>query len=86
MTSRHGMPFDLFVSYAHADDCDGWVTELIGVIKDIQSNIEGAEPWRVFFDKPAIRLMDDWEKRIRAGVSSAGVMLALVSSAYFRSD
>jgi hypothetical protein len=84
--SGRGENVDLFVSYAHADDTDGWVTVLVAVIKEIQQGFGPAEPWRVFFDTHAIRTMDDWEKRIRTGVRSAGVMLALLSPAYFRSE
>ncbi len=86
MTSPDDSRFDLFVSYAHADDGDGWVRELVEVVRGVQGRIEGAEPWRVFLDGPGIRLMDDWEKRIRTAAGSAGVMLALISPAYFRSE
>jgi len=78
--------FDLFVSYAHADDRDGWIAELVKVLKTIQADKDKSQPWRVFFDAHAIRLMDDWEQRIGKGLRSAGVMLALMSPAYFRSE
>src|SRR5262245_58620340 len=86
MTSPSHDSYDLFVSYAHADDHDGWVRALVESLKETQQRFAGARPWRVFFDVHAIRTGDDWEKHIGGGVRSSGVMLALMSPAYFRSE
>jgi hypothetical protein len=32
VSSRNGEKIDLLVSYAHADDHDGWVSELVRVL------------------------------------------------------
>jgi hypothetical protein len=86
MASSREDGYDLFVSYAHEDDRDGWIRELIDVIQEIQRRFAPARPWRVFFDTHAICTMDDWEKSIGDGLRSAGAMLVLMSPAYFRSD
>src|SRR5262245_6827016 len=78
--------YDLFVSYSHADDQDGWVRDLVEALKDAQRRFCPAQPWRVFFDTHAIGTGDDWERRIGSGLRSSAVMLALLSPAYFRSQ
>jgi tetratricopeptide (TPR) repeat protein/8-oxo-dGTP pyrophosphatase MutT (NUDIX family) len=77
--------WDLFVSYAHADDHDGWVTELITAIRAEHAEFTPT-PLRVFFDRDEIRSMDDWQRRIYDGLHASTLMLAVLSEAYFRSD
>ena len=60
---RRDLEFDLFVSYAHVDDGDGWVSALVEAIKRELAGFTPAPP-RVFFDRQAIRDMHDWEMRI----------------------
>ena len=86
MTSPREEPFDLFVSYAHTDNGDGWVAALVEAIKQTHARFRPAQPWRLFFDTHAIHTLDDWENRIGLGLRTARVMLALVSPAYFRSE
>src|SRR5262249_38881904 len=50
MTSLSHDSYDLFVSYAHADDHDGWVRALVETLKETQKRFAGAQPWRGFFD------------------------------------
>ena len=76
--------FDLFVSYAHADDHDGWVTALVEVIRQQHAPIL-LRPLRVFFDCESIQTMDDWRRRILVGLKAAKVMVAIVSPTYFNS-
>jgi tetratricopeptide (TPR) repeat protein len=40
---------------------------------------------RIFFDREAIRDMNDWEMRIRTGLRESRVMIAMLSPAYFES-
>jgi len=75
---------DLFISYAHADDTDGWVTALVEAIRAEYAEFT-PRPLAVFFDRGDIRTMDDWEHRILAGLRSAKVMVAVLSPAYFAS-
>ena len=76
--------WDLFVSYAHADDHDGWVTELIKAIRAEHAEFTPT-PLRVFFDRDDIRSMDDWQRRIYDGLHASKLMLAVLSEDYFRS-
>ncbi|HEX5269568.1 MAG TPA: toll/interleukin-1 receptor domain-containing protein, partial [Gemmataceae bacterium] len=75
---------DLFVSYAHADDGGGWVAALIAVLQEIHNRFS-PRPWHVFYDRRALRTGDDWDDSIGAALRSAGVMLAVLSPAYFAS-
>jgi hypothetical protein len=76
--------YDLFISYAHADDDQGTVTALVEEIKARQRRIDG-QPMRIFFDREAIRDMNDWEMRILTGLRESRVMIAMLSPAYFDS-
>ena len=75
----------MFVSYAHADDHDAWVTELVKAIRAEHAEFTPA-PLRVFFDRDEIRSMDDWQLRIFDGLHSSRLMLAVLSENYFDSD
>jgi hypothetical protein len=83
MSSSQDEVFDLFVSYAHADDSDGWVAQLVDVLVEVRNRWD-YRPWQQFFDRKAIRPGHDWEQRL-ARVGSAGALLVLLSPAYFRS-
>src|SRR5207247_6647877 len=76
--------FDLFVSYAHTDDHNGWVSALIEAIRAEHAQFTNV-PLRTFFDREAIRDMDDWEHRILAGLRTAKVLLAVLSPHYVAS-
>jgi hypothetical protein len=76
--------YDLFISYAHADDTEGTVTALVEEIKARQRRIDG-QPMRIFFDREGIRDLDDWEMRILSALRESRVMIAMLSPAYFGS-
>ncbi|MFI5460288.1 MAG: tetratricopeptide repeat protein [Isosphaerales bacterium] len=85
-TPRAG--FDLFISYAHADDRDEnreKVSALVEAIRDDYLRVIGA-PLNVFFDTHAIHSMDDWEAKILTGLRDSRMMAAVLSPNYFQSD
>ena len=80
--------FDLFISYAHADDGGehaGKVTALVALIKADYQRVT-CTPLRVFFDTDDIRSMDAWEARILAGLGQSKIMVAVLSPNYSMSD
>jgi hypothetical protein len=80
--------FDLFISYAHADDRGDnveKVTALVAAIKADYLRVTGAA-LNVFFDTHAIRSMDDWEAKILTGLRQSRMMVAVLSPNYFQSD
>ena len=79
--------FDLFISYAHADDRSahaGKVTALYEAIKADYLRVTGT-PLRVFFDTDEIRSMDAWKARILTGLGQSKMMVAILSPSYFAS-
>jgi adenylate cyclase len=47
---RHGFEYDIFISYRHNDNLDGWVTDFVqNLEKELRSTIK--EPLSVYFDK-----------------------------------
>ena len=73
--------YDLFVSYAHADDRGDdpvKVAVLVDAIKSEYARVTGAE-LRVFFDTRAILPMSVWEKDILTGLRESKMMVAVVS-------
>ncbi len=76
--------FDLFVSYAHLDDAQGWITALVAQIEATHARFTPT-PLQVFFDRDAIRSMDDWELRILKGIRESKLMVAVLSPNYFAS-
>ena len=75
---------DLFVSYAHVDDHDGWVAALLEQLR-LEHAAFTPNPLRVFYDRTGIATMEDWEHRILSALRSSKVMLAVLSPAYFES-
>ena len=76
------MDYDLFVSYAHLDDHDGWVVALIEAIRAEHAKFT-PNPLAIFFDRSDIRTMEDWEHRILGGLRGSKAMLAVLSPKYF---
>jgi tetratricopeptide (TPR) repeat protein len=79
--------FDLFISYAHADDRDKDHRKVTALVEAIQADYlrVAGTPLKVFFDVEEIRAMDDWESRILLGLRQSRMMVAVLSPAYFAS-
>ena len=84
--------FDVFVSYARADDVSlvsgdnsGWISTLCRYIGEEHARTS-TEPLNLFFDREAIRDMDDWRHRIFDGLRTARVLLGFISPRYFQSE
>jgi hypothetical protein len=77
------LEYDVFISYAHEDDAGGWVSGLRDAIDEDFRASSG--PLRIFFDTTAIRTREDWELRLRHGLTSARVLLVVLSPNYLRS-
>lgn len=77
-------PYDVFISYAHRDDHDGWVEKFVDAIREEHARFTPT-PLQLFFDLDEIRTMHDWEHRILRGLRGSKVMLAMLSPHYFNS-
>jgi tetratricopeptide (TPR) repeat protein len=79
------LDYDVFLSYARADDVDGWVSGLRDAVYDDFREFS-SEPFRIFFDTTEIRGRQDWELRLRQGLRSSRVLLVCLSPNYLRSE
>jgi tetratricopeptide (TPR) repeat protein len=78
------MPYDLFISYAHADNTRGQVRDLCDAVRQDFRRFAGRD-LEVFFDEAAIPTMADWERRIAQGLRESRLFLAVLSPGYFAS-
>jgi tetratricopeptide (TPR) repeat protein len=77
--------FDVFLSYARADDAGGWVSGLRDAIyADFREF--SSEPFRIFFDTTEIHSREEWELRLRQGLRTSRVLLVCLSPNYLRSE
>src|SRR6266852_3326641 len=72
--------FDLFISYAHADDAEGHVSRFVELLRQVRDT--QYRSWQIFFDQKAIVAGDDWQQRL-ARVKAAGALIVLLSPNYF---
>ena len=79
------MTHDLFVSYAHADNAEGWVTFLRDALVEDHAQYRSGEVLDPFFDTHSIHHMDDWEHHILRGLQESRLFLAVLSPAWFKS-
>jgi hypothetical protein len=78
--------YDFFVSYAHKDNDDGWITEFIEAIQREHTTQYEPQPFKIFIDNSEIRTMDDWEHRILGGLRNSKLMVVMLSPKYFESE
>jgi hypothetical protein len=76
--------YDLFISYARADNATGFVSRLFDTIYEDFREFS-SEPFKIFFDTEEIRSGQDWEERLRQGLRSSRVLLVCLSPSYLRS-
>lgn len=82
--SDPGKSSDIFISYAHVDDKDGWVSGFVESLEAEHARFT-PQPLQIFLDRESIQPGDDWEHRIRHALKSSKVMIAILSPAYFQS-
>lgn len=78
-------PYDLFISYAHADG----VANIEPVVEQVETEHAGfspSNPLKVFFDKRSIANASFWEQEIRKALRQSKMMLAFISPDYLRPD
>ena len=83
--------YELFISYAHRDNF-GNPGDDVSRIQAVKLAIEReyremtGEEVRIFLDEDAIRTGDDWRQRILLGLRQSKMLLAFVSTNYFKSE
>jgi hypothetical protein len=80
--------FDFFVSYAHDDNKEGWITRFLDELMAEHAKFTPGRPaLKPFFDKQDIRSLDDWQSRIfNEGLAKSRLFVAFISPNYFASE
>ncbi len=78
--------FDFFVSYARADNSDGWITQFVEELLVEHRKFSGGRELTYFFDKTDIGSFDDWQHRLHHGLAKSRLFLAFISPSYFASE
>lgn len=76
---------DLFISYAHADNENGWIDDFVASLKEEYKKLSDLD-LHVFFDKESIKNGDDWQHRIASNVASSTQFVIFMSPNYFKSE
>lgn len=76
-----GYLHDVFVSYAQANDHDGWVTRFKDKLTDFLNERLDSEP-RVFWDEQSLKPNDELDSAITEAVKRSAVMVVVVSHKY----
>jgi hypothetical protein len=83
MTESADYLFDAFISYTRDHPAGTWVSERL--FRDFVGYLAeelGRKP-KVFFDRLEIQPGDDWDAKIRWGLRTSKVLVAICSSRYF---
>lgn len=84
--SSMGYEHDIFVSYMHDGQMEGWVVQHL--VPFIQSFVGNAlnRPVHIFIDRAGIRSGDAWPARLRRALAKSRCLVAVWSPLYFHSD
>ena len=78
-----GYAADIFVSYSHSNDRDGWVTELKSKLASGLADL--SEDVDVWFDSDRLQTGDYFKKQIQDKLSNTRIFVAVLSPAYLKS-
>ena len=76
-----GHQYDVFVSYAQANDHDGWVTRFKDKLTDFLNERLDNEP-QIFWDEQSLKPNDDLDSTITRAARQSAVMVIVVSHKY----
>jgi hypothetical protein len=85
--ASNGTEYDVFLSYARADNTGPGraVERLVDQLASAYREVTGHE-LRVFFDQRAIATAQEWSREIRGALQRSALMIAVLSPAYFSSQ
>ena len=82
----HDASFDFFVSYARADNTQGWITAFVEELLAEHRRFAPGRALSPFFDQHAITTGADWQHYLAHGVAHSRLFLAFISPGYFASE
>lgn len=77
--------FDIFFSYARADNVDGRIDELVAAIEKEYASFFPDRQLQVFFDTQVIENGEDWRNRLYSSLKRSRIMVSLLSENYLSS-
>jgi hypothetical protein len=83
--SNNSHKYDLFVSYAHVDNEDGWVRQFVAKLNGALAIRNGGKPLNIFFDNRRIQANSVLEDMLSAARNSK-LFLAIGSRAYVSNE
>ncbi len=79
--------YDFFVSYARADNREGWIEQFVRSLVEEHRRFSGGRELKYFFDKDQIPNLSYWETEIfNKGIARSRLFLAFLSPNYFASE
>lgn len=79
-----GYAADIFVSYSHSNNRDGWVTELKSKLASGLADL--SEDVDVWFDADRLQAGDHFKREIHEKLANTRILLAVLSPAYLKSQ
>jgi len=79
------MKYDIFVSYAHSDNEDGWIDSFVNILLSTYRKMTGVSP-SIFLDRESLITSDIWDKKIQSALRQSSIMVAVVSPSYILSE
>ncbi len=83
--SNNSKKYDLFISYAHVDNEDSWVSQFVAKLNGALAIRNGGKPFSIFFDSRRIQANSVLEDMLSAARNSK-LFLAVGSRAYVNND
>jgi len=77
--------YEIFVSYAHGDDDQGFIASCVDRIETVFRKKTGDNP-KIFIDHTDIMTSDIWESKISNGLNNSMILLSFVSPLYIQSE
>ncbi len=77
--------FDIFFSYARADNHNGAINQLVAAIETEYARFFPGKALHNFFDTRAIENGEDWRNRLYTSLKRSRIMIALLSANYLAS-
>jgi len=79
--------YDFFVSYASADNREGWVDVIVNEVTAEHARFTGGRPLTYFLDRQCIDNLSHWHAEIfNKGLARSRFFLAFLSPNYFASE
>ncbi len=81
------VPYDFFVSYANADNREGWIDNFVAALLEEHRQFTGGRKLTYFLDRNDIHGLSHWHAEIfNKGLTRARFFLAFLSPNYFASE